>query len=130
MTTADLENPVIRFDPELDLETTAELPGKDIMHDLLRQFEDDAKGSRLIQDSHGWCFYVRGDDGRKYLVELSYVATKDAASEWVLSCLRCSGLRFWGWIGSPRSAVGEESSLLTKRVEYLISHHGFREATN
>jgi hypothetical protein len=130
MTSADLENLSIRFDPELDLETVADLPGKDIMQDLMRKFDDGANRSRLIQDSHGWCFHVRGEDGRKYLVELSYVATKDRASNWVLSCSRCTGFRFWEWFTSPRSGIGEEPGLLAKRVEFLVSNHGFREVAH
>jgi hypothetical protein len=123
MTTADLDNPSIRFDPELDLETVAELPGKEIMHDLLRKFGSVA--NRLTQDSHGWCFYVRGEEGRKYLIELSYVVTKDAASQWVLSCSRCAGFRFWEWFRST-SDIGEEPGFLAKGVEFLVSDHGFR----
>jgi hypothetical protein len=125
MTSADLENPSIRFDPEPDLETVPELPGKDIMDDLLRKFDSGANRSRLIQDSHGWCFRVQGEDGRKYLIELSYVATKDAASNWVLSCSRSAGLRFWEWFTSTLD-IAEEPGLLAKSVELLVSNHGFR----
>jgi hypothetical protein len=120
-----LENPSIRFNPEPDLETVPELPGKDIMDDLLRKFDTGANRSRLIQDSHGWCFYVRDEDGRQYLVELSYVATNSAASKWVLSCSRCAGLRCWEWFTST-SDIAEEPVLLAKGVEFLVSNHGFR----
>lgn len=125
MTSADLENPSIRFNPEPDLETVPELPGKDITHDLLTKFDTGANRSLLIQDSHGWCFRVQGDDGRKYWVELSYVATNSAASKWVLTCSRCSGLRFWEWFTST-SDIAEEPVLLAKGVEWLVSNHGFR----
>src|SRR5882724_8492637 len=124
MTSVDIENPSVRFNPELDLETVAELPGKDMMHDLLRRFDNSANRSRLIQDSHGWCFYARGEDGRKYLIEVSYVATNDAASDWVLSCSRCAGLRFWEWFTSSSDIV-EDPSLLAKCVEFLVSNHKF-----
>jgi hypothetical protein len=128
MISADLENPSIRFDPEPDLETVAELPGKDIMDDLLRKLDDEAKGSRLIQDSHGWCFHIRGKDGRRYLIELSYVATKGVASQWVLSCSRCAGVRFWEWFTST-SEIGEEPGLLANYVGFLVSNHGFRKVS-
>lgn len=125
MTSADLENPSIRLNPEPDLETVAELPGKDIVDDLRRKFDTGANSTRLIQDSHGWCFYARGEDGRKYMIELSYVATKGAASKWVLSCSRCAGLRFWEWFTSI-SEIAEEPGLLAKGIEFLVSNHGFR----
>lgn len=125
MSVSDLKNRLIRFDPEPDLETVAELPGKDIMQDVLCKFGDAANGARLIQDSHGWCFYVRGDDKRRYLLELTYVATKADASIWILSCSRCADFRFWEWFRSRSPDVGNESNLLTKCVGFLVSYHGY-----
>src|SRR5215469_12641893 len=96
MTIADLKNRSIRFVPEVDTESVDELPGKDVMQDTARRLD----GSGFIQDSHGWCFYLRADDGRKYLLELLYVSTQGDASSWVLTCSRCAGLRAWEWFGS------------------------------
>jgi hypothetical protein len=125
MTTADLENRSIRFAPEIDLESVDELPGKDVMQDAERRLG----GSGFIQDSHGWCFYLRADDGRKYLLELSYVSTQGDASSWVLTCSRCAGLRAWEWFGSQIPNLGRERQLLDRALEILISHHGYeREA--
>jgi hypothetical protein len=130
MTRADLRNPSVKFDSELDLERIAELPGKDAMQEVLHRFGKATKRSRLIQDSHGWCFYARADDGRKYLLELSYVATKGGASDWVLSCSRCAGLRFWEWFRSRPSDTGREADLLAKGVEILTAHHGFKTTSD
>lgn len=125
MTDADLKNRSIRFSPELDLESMDELPGKDVMQDAARRLG----GSGFIQDSHGWCFYLRADDGRKYLVELLYVSTEGDASSWVLTCSRCAGLRAWEWFGSQKPNLGREQQLLDRTVEVLISQHGYeREA--
>ncbi len=125
MTTAELRNHSIRFSPELDLESVKELPGKDVMQDSAHRLG----GSGFIQDSHGWCFYVHADDGRKYLVELSYVSTEGEASSWVLTCSRCAGLRAWEWFGSHTPNLGREQQLLDRAVEILTSHHGYeREA--
>ena len=125
MTDADLKNRSIRFSPELDLESMDELPGKDVMQDAARRLG----GSGFIQDSHGWCFYLRADDGRKYLVELLYVSTEGDASSWVLTCSRCAGLRAWEWLGSQKPNLGRERQLLDRAVEVLISQHGYeREA--
>jgi hypothetical protein len=124
MTTADLKNRAIRFVPEVDTESVDELPGKGVMQDTARRLN----GSGFIQDSHGWCFYVRADDGRKYLVELLYVSTEEDASNWVLTCSRCAGLRAWEWFGSQASNLGSERQLLDRAVEVLISHHGYERA--
>ncbi len=125
MASFGLVNRAVVFDPELELESVRELPGKDTMLDIARRFGESARCSSLIQDSHGWCFYVRADDGRKYLVELSYVATKGGASIWVLSCSRCAGLRFWEWFRSLTANTDRELYLLDKGVEFLVSHHGY-----
>jgi hypothetical protein len=125
MTDAGLKHRSIRFAPEVDTESVEELPGKDVMQDTARRLG----GSGFIQDSHGWCFCVRADEGRKYLVELLYVSTEDDASSWVLICSRCAGLRAWEWFGSQTPNLGRERQLLDKAVEILISHHGYeREA--
>jgi hypothetical protein len=125
MTTADLKNRSIRFVPEVDTESVEELPGKDVLQDTARRLD----GAGFIQDSHGWCFYVRADDGRKYLVELLYVSTEDDASSWVLTCSRCAGLRAWEWFGSQTPNLGRERQMLDRAVEILISHHRYeREA--
>jgi hypothetical protein len=124
MTDADLKHRSIRFEPELDLESVAELPGKDVMQDTARRIG----GSGFIQDSHGWCFYLRADDGRKYLVELLYVSTEGDASSWVLTCSRCAGLRAWEWLGSQKPNLGRERQLLDRAIEVLISHHGYEKA--
>src|SRR2546429_87964 len=121
MTTADLINRKVRFDPELDLESVDELPGKDVMQDTARRID----GSGFIQDSHGWCFYVHADDGRKYLVELLYVSTERDASSWVLTCSRCAGLRAWEWLGSQTPNLGREQQVLDRATEVLISQHGY-----
>jgi len=128
MTTADLTNRKIRFDPELDLEdlkSVPELPGKDILHDTARRPGESLKCSKLIQDSHGWCFYIHADDGRKYLVELLYGATERDASRWVLMCSRCAGLRVWEWMGKDAPGLGREQFLPDKAVEILVSHHSY-----
>jgi hypothetical protein len=125
MTTADLKNSSIRFVPELEMESVDELPGKDVMQDTARRLG----GSGFIQDSHGWCFDVRADDGRKYLVELLYVLTENNASSWVLTCSRCAGLRAWEWFGSNKPNLGRERQLLDRAVEILISHHGYEHDT-
>jgi hypothetical protein len=121
MTTADLKNRKVRSDPELDLESMPELPGKDVMQDTARRLN----GSGFIQDSHGWCFYVHADDGRKYLVELLYVTTKGDASDWVLLCSRCVGLRVWEWMSKDKPRLGREQFVLDRAAELLISHHGY-----
>jgi len=121
MTTADLINRSIRLDPDLDLESVDELPGKDVLQDAARRLG----GSGFIQDSHGWCFYLHGEDGRKYLVELLYLSTKGDASNWVLTCSRCAGLRAWEWFGSQKPNFDREHELLGRIIEVLISHHGY-----
>jgi hypothetical protein len=121
MTTAELKNRSIRFSPELDVESMDELPGKDVVQDIARRLD----GSGFIQDSHGWCFYLHADDGRKYLVELLYVSTEGDASSWVLTCSRCAGLRAWEWFGSQKPNLGREHQLLGRAIEVLISHHGY-----
>jgi len=128
MTIADLTNRSVRFNPELDLESVSELPGKDTLQDTARRLGESLKCSKLIQDSHGWCFYIHADDGRRYLIELSYVATKSAASSWVLSCSRCSGLRAWEWFNSNQQGLGREQELLDRAVEVLLSHHDYERA--
>jgi hypothetical protein len=125
MTTFDLIHRKARFEPELDLESMAELPGKDVVQDAARRLD----GSGFIQDSHGWCFYVRADDGRKYLVELGYVATERDASSWVLTCSRCAGLRAWEWFGSQTPNLGRERQVLDRATEILISHHGYERVS-
>ncbi len=131
MTTAELINRSVRFEPELDLEDldqVPELPGKQAMQDTLQRLGNTMRCSRLIQDSHGWCFYAHADDGRKYLLELSYVATETGASSWVLSCARCTGWRAWEWFGGQAPNVGREQFLLGKAVDVLVSHHGYQRA--
>jgi hypothetical protein len=131
MTTAELVNRSVRFDPQLDLENLAEvpeLPGKEAMQDTLQRLGKTMRCSRLIQDSHGWCFYAHADDGRKYLIELSYVATEKDASSWGLSCSRCAGLRAWEWLGGQTPNLGQEQLLLGRAVEVLVSHHGYERA--
>src|SRR5262249_46309796 len=122
---ADLTNRSIRFDPELDLEPVPELPGKQVLQDTAARLGESLKCSKLIQDSHGWCFYIHADDERKYLIELTYRATHAETSSWVLACSRCSGLRPWEWFHSPRQSIGMEQTLLDQAVGILISHHGF-----
>jgi hypothetical protein len=125
MTIADLTNRSVRFSPELDLESVPELPGKDTLQDTARRLGQSLKCSKLIQDSHGWCFYLDADDGRRYLIELSYVATEGDASRWVLSCSRCSGLRAWEWFRSQTESLGREQQLLDRAVEILVSFHNY-----
>lgn len=125
MTTTDLKNREVRFDPELDLESTPELPGKDVMQGTARHLN----GSGFTQDSHGWCFYVHADDGRKYLVELSYVTTDGDGSDWLLLCSRCAGLRVWEWIGKDKPQLGKEQSIIDRATEILISHYGYERVT-
>jgi hypothetical protein len=124
---ADIEliNRSIRFDPALDLEAVAELPGKDVMQDILRRLEPTAKCSSLIQDSHGWCFYIRSGDHRIYLVELGYKFTEGEASWWALSCFRSMGWRIWELFSSQTKGVGDEWSLLKRTESLLSAHHGF-----
>ena len=125
MTTADLKNRSVRFVPEVDTESVDELPGKNVMRDIEHRLD----GSGFIQDSHGWCFYVRADDGRKHLVELSYVSTEADASSWVLTCSRCAGLRAWEWFGSQTPNLGRATHVLDRAIESLTSYHGYeREA--
>src|SRR6185503_6032797 len=125
MTTADLKNRSIRFDPEIDLEKVAELPGKDIVQDTARRLGEMFKCSEVIQDSDGWCFYVHADDSRKYLIELLYVATEGDASNWVLTCSRCAGLRAWEWFGGQAPNLGRERQVLDRAVGILLSHYGY-----
>jgi hypothetical protein len=125
MTTFDLIHRKVRFEPELDLESIAELPGKDVVQDAARRLD----GSGFIQDSDGWCFYVRADDGRKYLVELVYVATERDASSWVLTCSRCAGLRAWEWFGSQTPNLGREKQVLDRATEIFVSHHGYERVS-
>jgi hypothetical protein len=103
------------------------LPGKDALKAAALRLAETAnwKCSRLIQDSHGWCFYVRADDRRKYLVELLYVVMGAEASNWVVTCNRCVGMRAWEWLGSQKPNLGQEQQVLNRTVEILISQHGF-----
>ena len=128
MTTADLTSRSTCFDPELDLESVPELPGKQILHDVANRLGETQKCSALIQDSHGWCFYAHADDGRKYLLELTYVATENGASIWVMMCSRCTGLRIWEWMGKDKPQLGREQALLDSATKFLISHHGYERA--
>lgn len=121
MTTADLKNRSVRFVPEVDTENVDELPGKEVMQDTAHRLE----GSGFVQDSHGWCFSVRADDGRKYLVELLYVSTEGDASSWVLTCSRCAGSRAWEWFSSQTPNLGRERQVLDRAAEILISHHHY-----
>jgi hypothetical protein len=124
MITVELTNRSVLFVPELDLESMKELPGKDTMQAVVSKFGETARCSPLIQDSHGWCFYVHADDGRKYLVELGYARTENGASAWFLSCARCTGWRLWEFFGS-RATVGRERILLDRGVEFLTSQFGY-----
>jgi hypothetical protein len=125
MTSTELTHRSIRFVPELDLESVKELPGKDVMQSVLRQFSETAGCSRLIQDSHGWCFYVHAVDRRKYLVELSYASTEGGASRWVLSCARCPGWRLWEFFSANAENTGRERALLDRGAEFLVAQQGF-----
>lgn len=120
-------NRSIRYDPELDLDEVPELPGKDVMEDVRRRFREESRCSELIQDSHGWCFYVHADDRRKYLIELCYSFTDHDGSYWMLHCDRCPGLRVWEWFRS-RQSTGREQLLLDKGMQMLLSHHGFERS--
>ena len=121
MTSVELTNRKLRCDPELDLESVPELPGKEVLQDTARRLD----GTGFIQDSHGWCFHVHADDGRKYLVELLYVSTEGDASGWVLLCSRCVGLRVWEWMGKDMPQLGRDQFVLDRAAEILISHHGY-----
>ena len=128
MIAEDLTNSRLLFDPDLDLEEVHELPGKDSMTGLAEALG--RRGivcSRLIQDSHGWCFRIHGDDARKYFVELIYVGTANQASDWVLQCARVAGFRLWEWEWSkPKyQAVGLEQRYFDFIVAILTSDLGF-----
>jgi hypothetical protein len=128
MIAEDFTNSRLLFDPDLDLEEVRELPGKDSMTAL-----SEALGrrgivcSKLIQDSHGWCFRIYGDDARKYFVELIYVGTTNQASDWVLECARVAGFRFWEWEWSKAKykAVGFEQRYFDLITALLNADHGF-----
>lgn len=129
MVDANLAHHTLVFDPDLDLENVAELPGKDSMAAVVEALAHSKIAcSKLIQDSHGWCFYIRGDDSRRYLVELGYVATTNRTSEWVLTCGRSAGLRLWELFQPKGTAIGLEQRYLDIVVEILASHHGFEKA--
>lgn len=74
MNAQDLVHRKLLFDPDLDFEDlnqVPELPGKQVMADLLQVMaQKHGMCSKLIQDSHGWCFRICGSDSRKYLLEL------------------------------------------------------------
>ena len=127
MPNEELINRSIRYDPELDLDEVPELPGKDVMEDIRRRFREESRCSGLIQDSHGWCFYLHADDRRKYLIELCDSFTDHDGSYWMLHCDRCSGLRVWEWFRS-RQPAGRERMLLDTGIQILTSHHGFERS--
>ena len=107
MTALDLVHRKLLFDPNLDLEEEDELPGKQVMADLREEMAQiHSVCSKLIQDSHGWCFRIREADSRKYWLELIPVRTADETSEWVLHCSRCMGLRVWEMVKDDRRALG------------------------
>ena len=111
MTAADLKNRFIRFDPEIDLESVAELPARHCAGHRTKAWGK-CSSVRKFQDSHGWCFYVHADDSRKYLIELLYAATEGDASNWVLTCSRCAGLRAWEWFWNRHRIWAESGRCL------------------
>ena len=126
MTARDLIHRKLLFDPDLDFENLPELPGKQVMSDLREiMARDQIVCSELIQDSHGWCFDIRGADSRNYLLELIPVCTEAENSEWVLHCSRCMGLRFWELARDNHRALGSEQQCLDKAVAILVSQFGF-----
>jgi hypothetical protein len=130
MIAEDLANRRLLFDPNLDLEEVHELPGKDSMAAVLESLtRSKIACTKLVQDSHGWCFHIHGDDGRTYLMELIYRCTTDQTSEWVFTCDRLSWLRFWewGWFKRATTSVGLEQRYWDLVVEILVSQHGFEK---
>lgn len=129
MIAQDLIHRKLLFDPDLDfedLDQVPELPGKQVMEGLLPAMAQNyGVCSKLIQDSHGWCFTVRGSDSRKYLLELIPVRTADGVSEWVLHCSRCRGLRLWEIVKEGRKPLGLEQQYLDVATEILVSKYGF-----
>ncbi|HTE90100.1 MAG TPA: hypothetical protein VK639_14160 [Terriglobales bacterium] len=123
---SDLLHQTRIFDPELDLEHIPELPGKDVMQDAIQTLTTSGiRCSKAIQDSHGWCFYLWGDDARKYLLELSYVCTQSGTSKWVLWSRRCCGWRRWELPKSEDEAKGREQHYLDAVTNILLSHHAY-----
>ncbi len=129
MTAKDLIHRKMLFDPDIDLEDAAELPGKQVMSDLREMMaRAETVCSNLIQDSHGWCFHIFGADSRKYLLELIPVRTVDGVSEWILHCSRCMGFRLWEVARDDRKPLGSEQHCLDQAAAILISQYGFEKA--
>jgi len=127
MIAQDLVHRKLLFDSDLDFEDVDELPGKQIMSDLRETLaQDQGVCSKLIQDSHGWCFKVRGGDSRKYLLELVPCWTAET-SYWVLHCSRCMGFRLWEVARDGRKALGSEQQCLDKAEAILVSQYGFEK---
>src|SRR5689334_5099756 len=131
MISQDLVHRRLLFDPDLDFEDldhVPELPGKQVMADLLQVIAQKHEVcSKLIQDSHGWCFKILSADLRKYWIELVPVKTSNGMSEWVLGCSRCMGLRLWEIAKDSRKPLGSEQKCLDLAAEILISQHGFEK---
>jgi|ERR1043166_1598327 hypothetical protein len=131
MIAQDLVHRKLLFDSDLDFEDlnqVPELPGKQVMGDLLQVMAQKYDvGSKLIQDSHGWCFSIYESDARKYLLELIPVRTADGISEWVLHCSRCRGLRLWEIAKDDRKPLGLEQQCLDVAAEILISKYQFEK---
>lgn len=129
MTAEDLIHRKLLFDPDMDFEEVAELPGKQVMSDLRDTMaRDKSVRSKLIQDSHGWCFRIHGGDSRKYRLELIPVRTADGVSEWVLHCSRCMGFRLWEIVRDDRKPLGSEQHCLDKAAALLVSQYGFEKS--
>jgi len=129
MTAHDLIHRKLLFDPDIDFEEVAELPGKQAMSDLRETMaRDQSVCSKLIQDSHGWCFKVYGGDSRKYWLELIPVRTADGVSEWVLHCDRCMGFRLWELARDDRKPSGSEQQCVDMAAAILVSQYGFEKS--
>ena len=128
MTAEDLIHRKLMFHPDLDFEQEAELPGKQVMSDLRETMAQDQRVcSKLIQDSHGWCFKLFGADSRKYWLELIPVRTAAGVSEWVLHCSRCIGFRLWEVVRDDRKPLGSEQDCMDRAAAILVSQYGFEK---
>ena len=129
MTAEDIRHRKLLFDPNLDFQEVAELPGKQVMSELRETMARDQRVcSKLIQGEHGWCFKVYGSDSRKYWLQLNPLWTADDVSNWVLLCNRCMGVRIWEAVRDTRKPLGFEQQTLHEAMATLISQYGFEQS--